>query len=160
MNFPALRVGLFCLLVAIPLTILAAPNPGDQDLLRDRQEQLLQEQQRRLEDLKSLPGKQAAPVAPAAPVDTRCFTITGIELKGAASLSDAERQRLTQPYLGTCMGVSQLNELLKTITNLYIAKGLVTSRAYLPQQDLSKGQLQVLVVEGQLENCAALATAA
>ncbi|OCX24646.1 ShlB family hemolysin secretion/activation protein [Pseudomonas graminis] len=112
---------------------------------------MLKDQQRRLEDLKSLPGKQPAPVAPATPVDTRCFTITAIELKGAASLSDAERQHLTQPYLGTCMGVSQLNELLKTITNLYIAKGLVTSRAYLPQQDLSKGQLQVLVVEGLLE---------
>jgi hemolysin activation/secretion protein len=145
------RVALLVLLAATPLTARAAPNPGDQDLLRDRQEQLLQDQQRRLEDLKSLPGKQAAPVAPAAPVDSRCFTITAIELKGAASLSDSERQRLTQPYLGTCMGVPQLNELLKTITNLYIEKGLVTSRAYLPQQDLSKGQLQVLVVEGHLE---------
>ncbi|MGX4731392.1 POTRA domain-containing protein, partial [Pseudomonas corrugata] len=33
----------------------------------------------------------------------------------------------------------------------YIEKGLVTSRAYLPQQDLSSGHLQVLVVEGRLE---------
>jgi hemolysin activation/secretion protein len=150
-NLFALRVALLCLLAATPLTARAAPNPGDQDLLRDRQEQLLQDQQRRLEDLKSLPGKQAAPATTSAPVDDRCFIITTIELKGAASLSDSERQRLTQPYLGTCMGVSQLNELLKTITNLYIAKGLVTSRAYLPQQDLSRGQLEVLVVEGQLE---------
>ncbi|WP_164711245.1 ShlB/FhaC/HecB family hemolysin secretion/activation protein, partial [Pseudomonas viridiflava] len=34
----------------------------------------------------------------------------------------------------------------------YIEKGLVTTRAYLPQQDLSKGDLQVLVIEGKLEN--------
>jgi hemolysin activation/secretion protein len=47
--------------------------------------------------------------------------------------------------------VPQLNELLKVITDHYIEKGLVTSRAYLPQQDLSTGHLQVLVVEGKLE---------
>jgi hemolysin activation/secretion protein len=35
--------------------------------------------------------------------------------------------------------VPQLNELLKVITDYYLAKGLVTSRAYLPQQDLSSG---------------------
>ncbi|WP_036985195.1 POTRA domain-containing protein, partial [Pseudomonas chlororaphis] len=42
-------------------------------------------------------------------------------------------------------------ELLKVITDYYLEKGLVTSRAYLPQQDLSGGHLKVLVVEGRLE---------
>ncbi|MDN5598072.1 MAG: ShlB/FhaC/HecB family hemolysin secretion/activation protein, partial [Pseudomonas sp.] len=50
-----------------------------------------------------------------------------------------------------CLGVSQLNALLKVITDYYLGKGRVTSRAYLPQQDLSTGHLQVLVVEGKLE---------
>jgi len=145
------KVGLLSLLTLIAFSASAAPTPGDQDLIRDRQDRLLQEQQRRLEDLKDLPGKQAAPVQPSAPADTRCFTINTIELKGADSLSESERKRLTQPYLGQCLGVSQLNALLKVITDLYIEKGLVTSRAYLPQQDLSKGQLQVLIIEGRLE---------
>ncbi|MFK3797211.1 ShlB/FhaC/HecB family hemolysin secretion/activation protein, partial [Pseudomonas sp. NPDC088444] len=144
-------MALSCLLTVAPLLVIAAPTPGDQDLIRDRQDRLLQEQQRRLEELKDLPGKQAAPVQPSAPADTRCFTINSIELKGADSLSESERKRLTQPYLGQCLGVSQLNALLKVITDLYIDKGLVTSRAYLPQQDLSKGHLQVLVIEGRLE---------
>lgn len=34
----------------------AASTPGDTDLIRDRQERLLEEQRRRLEDLKELPG--------------------------------------------------------------------------------------------------------
>lgn len=147
----AFRIMLCGLLSSMPLLSLAASNPGEQDLIRDRQEQLLQEQQRRLEDLKDLPGKPALPQAPSNAEDTRCFTIDTIELKGAASLSDAERESLTQPYRNRCLGVSQLNELLKTITALYIDKGLVTTRAYLPQQDLSKGMLQVLVIEGALE---------
>ncbi|WP_377707410.1 ShlB/FhaC/HecB family hemolysin secretion/activation protein [Pseudomonas protegens] len=149
---------LSCLLLVTALpSATAAPlpgpafNPGDQDLIRDRQNRLLEEQQRRLEELKDLPGKSAAPVAPTAPADSRCFPIKDIQLKGADSLSAAERERLLQPYIGQCLGVAQLNELLKVITDRYIEKGLVTSRAYLPQQDLSSGHLQVLVVEGKLE---------
>ncbi|KAA6172040.1 ShlB/FhaC/HecB family hemolysin secretion/activation protein [Pseudomonas marginalis] len=125
--------------------------PGDQDLIRDRQNRLLEEQQRRLEQLKELPGKEAKPQAPTTPVDSRCFPIQNIELKGADSLPAPDRERLLKPYIGQCLGVSQLNALLKVITDYYIDKGLVTSRAYLPQQDMSKGHLQVLVVEGKLE---------
>jgi len=129
----------------------AAPTPGDTDLIRERQDRLLEEQRRRLEELKELPGKDVQPTQPAAPADSRCFPIKDIEVKGADSLSANERQRLLKPYIGQCLGVAQLNELLKVITDLYIEKGLVTSRAYLPQQDLSGGHLKVLVVEGRLE---------
>ncbi|WP_395609743.1 ShlB/FhaC/HecB family hemolysin secretion/activation protein [Pseudomonas sp. B22129] len=140
------------LLVCLGLnSAIAAPTPGDQDLIRDRQNRLLEEQQRRLEELKDLPGKEAKPQAPATPADTRCFPIKDIQLQGADSLPAPDRERLLKPYVGQCLGVSQLNDLLKTITDYYIAKGRVTSRAYLPQQDLSTGHLQVLVVEGKLE---------
>ncbi|RBH52586.1 MULTISPECIES: ShlB/FhaC/HecB family hemolysin secretion/activation protein [Pseudomonas] len=132
-------------------TAHAAPTPGDTDLMRDRQDRLLDEQRRRLEELKELPGKAAAPVTPTAPAETRCFPIKRIDLQGADALSASERERLLKPYIGQCLGVPQLNELLKVITDRYIEKGLVTSRAYLPQQDLSTGNLKVLVVEGKLE---------
>ncbi len=141
-----------CLLTFFTLnSAFAAPTPGDQDLIRDRQNRLLEEQQRRLEELKDLPGKADKPQAPATPADTRCFPIKDIELKGADSLPASERERLLKPYVGQCLGVSQLNDLLKAITDYYLGKGRVTSRAYLPQQDLSTGHLQVLVVEGKLE---------
>ena len=144
-----LCVALLCL---SPLTLAhAAPTPGDTDLIRERQNRLLEEQRRRLEDLKDLPGQEAKPAQPSAPADTRCFPIKTIELKGADSLSAGERAQLLKPYIGQCLGVPQLNELLKVITDHYIEKGLVTSRAYLPQQDLSGGHLSVLVVEGRLE---------
>lgn len=129
----------------------AAPTPGDQDLIRDRQNRLLEEQQRRLQELQDLPGKAQKPQAPATPADTRCFPIKDIELKGADSLPASDRERLLKPYIGQCLGVTQLNQLLKAITDYYLGKGRVTSRAYLPQQDLSSGHLQVLVVEGKLE---------
>jgi len=150
-----LRMSAFVVLafagVAASFMAQAAPNPGDTDLIRDRQDRLLEEQRQRLEQLKDLPGKAASSEAPAAPVDSRCFLIKTIELTGADTLSAGERERLLAPYIGQCLGVAQLNALLKVITELYIQKGLVTSRAYLPQQDLSSGALKVQVVEGRLE---------
>ncbi|KAA0978051.1 ShlB/FhaC/HecB family hemolysin secretion/activation protein [Pseudomonas sp. ANT_H12B] len=128
-----------------------SPTPGEQDLIRERQNRLLEQQQRRLDELKELPGKTVAPTAPSAPVDSRCFPIRQIVINGADHLSESDRKQATQPYEGQCLGTSQLNELLKVITHRYIDKGLVTSRAYLPQQDLSDGQLRVLIVEGHLE---------
>ncbi|UOP10174.1 ShlB/FhaC/HecB family hemolysin secretion/activation protein [Pseudomonas palleroniana] len=127
-------------------------TPGITDLIRDRQDRLLEEQQRRLEDLKELPGKSATPTTPTGPTDTRCFPIKAIELSGAEALSEGERNRLIKPYIDQCLGVPQLNEVLKVITDRYLAKGLVTSRAYLPQQDLSSGHLKIQVVEGKLES--------
>ncbi|MBK4999776.1 ShlB/FhaC/HecB family hemolysin secretion/activation protein [Pseudomonas sp. S31] len=153
---PRLRANgwLVCAFLVASSPVAAAVSistPGDQDLIRERQNRLLEEQQQRLEQLKELPGKEAEPVVPAKPSDSRCFQIDKIELAGAEALSATERQRLLEPYLGQCLGVVQLNALLKRITDLYIGKGLVTSRAYLPQQDLSSGHLRVIVVEGRLE---------
>jgi len=115
----------FCL--CIPGMAHAAPPqtaPGVTDLIRDRQDRLLEQQQRRLEELKDLPGKTTAPAKPAAPADTRCFPIKTIELTGADALSEGERDSLLKPYVGQCLGVPQLNELLKVITDHYLGKGL------------------------------------
>ena len=53
-----------CLLMPGAVVAVSGPTPGDQDLIRDRQERLLEEQQRRLEELKELPGKQVTSKAP------------------------------------------------------------------------------------------------
>jgi hemolysin activation/secretion protein len=129
----------------------AATTPGEQDFIRDRQDRLLQEQRQRLEELKNLPGEQLSAAAPPAVEDARCFTIQRIDIQGADALAPAQKAELVQPYLGQCLGVAQLNELLGGVTDRYLQLGLVTSRAYLPQQDLSTGILTLQVVEGRLE---------
>jgi len=128
-----------------------APLPGDRDLIRDRQERLLEEQRRRLEELQQLPGRetQAQPVPPSD--DERCFEIQTIRLQGASQLSPEQQNAVLAPFIDRCLGANQLNTLLKAVTQFYIDRGYVTSRAYLPQQDMADGELEVLVVEGQLE---------
>lgn len=86
---PALVARLcLALLCFSPMTrAYAAPNPGETDLIRERQDRLLDEQRRRLQELKELPGKEAKPAQVPTPTETRCFPIKDIELKGAESLS-------------------------------------------------------------------------
>lgn len=141
-------------LALLPFFASADPlqTPGDRDLIRDRQERLLQEQRKRLQELQSLPGRAAPQVPASTPEDTRCFTIRHIVLEGAEHLGEREQRRLLEPYEGQCLGVGQLNALLKVVTDHYLNRGYITTRAYLPQQDLSSGTLQITVVEGRLDS--------
>ncbi|WP_239068368.1 ShlB/FhaC/HecB family hemolysin secretion/activation protein [Aquipseudomonas alcaligenes] len=126
-------------------------SPGDRDLIRERQERVLEDQQKRLQELQQLPGVKP-PVPPATPsADESCFVINSIQLKGATLIPAVSQRELLKPFEKRCLGSGQLNELLKAITQYYIDAGYVTSRAYLPQQDLSDGELDVLVIEGRLE---------
>ncbi|MCY1343287.1 hemolysin secretion/activation protein ShlB/FhaC/HecB [compost metagenome] len=124
--------------------------PGDRELIRERQQRLLDEQRQRLDELQQLPGR-AAPAEPAdAAGDEPCFAIRRIRLTGAELIPEWRRRGLLAPFENQCLGSSRLNELLKVITRYYLDRGYVTSRAYLPQQDLSDGELEVLVLAGRL----------
>jgi len=125
-------------LLSGPLYAASTVSPGDRELARERQQKVLEEQRRRLEDLQHLPGQIAAPTAPAPLDDGQCITLTRINVEGAALLSAAQRQALLEPWQGRCLGVPQLNAVLKSLTDHYLHRGYVTTRAYLPQQDLKK----------------------
>ena len=138
----------------VQATSFAAPGllPGSQQLIRERQQQLLEQQNQRLEELQNLPAAPVAPQPAPAPDDVRCFTVERIQLHGVTLLSAAQQSALLEPFRGQCLGVEQLNSLLKTITDAYLARGYVTTRAYLPQQDLADGVLEIRVVEGRLQS--------
>ncbi|HEJ6403202.1 TPA: ShlB/FhaC/HecB family hemolysin secretion/activation protein [Pseudomonas aeruginosa] len=147
-SFFSALLGAGCLMQAFasPLS-----SPGDRDLIRERQERVLEDQQKRLQELQQLPGVKQ-PALPATPsADESCFVINSIQLKGATLIPAVRQRELLKPFEKRCLGSGQLNELLKAITQYYIDAGYVTSRAYLPQQDLADGELDVLVIEGRLE---------
>jgi len=138
-------------LLSGPLCAAVPPTPGDRELLRDRQQQLLEEQRKRLDDLQNLPGEPLEQRAPLPVDDGQCITLTRIVVEGATLLAEHQRQALLAPWQGRCVGISQLNEVLKGLTDHYLRRGYVTTRAYLPQQDLKDGVLSIIVVEGRLE---------
>lgn len=91
-----------------------------------------------------------APQAVEAGKSAVCRQIDTITLAGADSLGPRQQRALLKPFQASCMGVKEIESLLSEITRVYINKGMIASRAYVPAQDLTKGQLQILVVEGQV----------
>jgi hemolysin activation/secretion protein len=153
--FPACRLILFFFLLSLCSPSFSQPVPGalpgDQNLIQERQQRLLEEQQRRLEDLRRLPGdpQESVPAQPSQP--GACVHIERIELEGADQLTEEKQRERLRPFEGQCLDNGKLNEVLSAITQAYLDRGLITSRAYLPAQDLSGGVLKIKVIEGRLE---------
>jgi len=62
----------------------------------------------------------------------------------------SEQQSLAKNYINTCLGLKEINALLKEVTAYYMSQGYITTRAYLSQQNLSTGVLTIIIQEGVL----------
>lgn len=152
---------LFCtaILAMLPVLAYGAPTPaeidqGQREANRNLQRQQQQQEQERREQLLKRPQTNIEfelPENQTRPDDGVCRDIKGIEIEGAALLSESFRQKTTTPYINTCMGVGDIERLLGAITNYYIEKGYISARAYVQAQDLAAGTLRILVIEGIVE---------
>lgn len=146
--------------LCVPLTAVAQIDAG----AFERQNQLLEQQQReRLREdqeraLRALPApggsdlRQVTPSIQAPALDATCRDIRELRIVGSTrALPDALREQLQADYGGQCLGVSEIEAVLASITKSYIERGYVTTRAYLAAQDLRSGVLEITVVEGTLE---------
>lgn len=123
-------------------------HPFEQHEQRLRQ---LEEQQRR-QFLTPPPAGPTQPGAAPAPPEDACIAIRKIRFEGATLFSADRLERLARPFEGKCLSLAEINEVLKKVTNLYVSKGYVTSRAVLGPQDISAGVLVVRIVEGKVED--------
>lgn len=151
--------GMLCMAAAVPVAHAQQADQSaidrqnqlnvQQNLNRAREEQERALRQQRTEskgvDLNGVQSKISVPAMAA------CRDIRTLRIHGADLLSDAERAALQQRYTGRCLGVGDLEALLGALTRYYIDRGYITTRAYLPAQDLRSGILEVTVVEGRIE---------
>lgn len=79
-----------------------------------------------------------------------CLPIDRVDVQYAPSISTADLQQLVGQFEGRCLGLAEFDEVLETITLAYVDRGLILSRAYLPEQDLTSRTLEIKVVEGTL----------
>lgn len=81
------------------------------------------------------------------PSDGRCFDIDHVTVEGAKKVSVGAIDKITNPYTGHCIGIADIQKIMKDLTNLYLDKGYVTARLYIPPQDIKKSRLLKFVVE-------------
>jgi hemolysin activation/secretion protein len=78
------------------------------------------------------------------------FHIEHVEFTGDTVLSHTELDRIAQPFIGKMLGRNRINLLLRRVTEAFIARGYITTRAYLGAQNLASGTLKINVVAGKL----------
>jgi hemolysin activation/secretion protein len=136
-----------------PAEIERAARQAEQ--LQRNQQQLEEQRQAERDRLRQRPAGALLPPQPAPEEGTeppaKCITVRSVELVGARHLPADVVDPIRASAVGRCLGTADLNALLRAITGAYVSRGLITSRAYLPAQDTSKGKLTIVVVEGTVE---------
>lgn len=79
-----------------------------------------------------------------------CFLIKEINIQGNKTLLKEQLAPIIEPYTNHCLGKRAINSILQKINQDYINRGYITSRALLPKQDLSKGLLDIVIIEGKV----------
>nr|WP_244481570.1 ShlB/FhaC/HecB family hemolysin secretion/activation protein [Rhizobium sp. Root1203] len=133
---------------------LQAQSPADE--FSRRQEQ--QTETQRLDALKRI-TPNAAPAANGRQIPVArtpngpCFDIEGVDVDGVTQISLASIAKITRRYQDRCIGLGDINDLLRAVTHLYLDHGFVTSRAYVPEQDVrASKRLRVIVIEGTIDD--------
>jgi hemolysin activation/secretion protein len=82
-----------------------------------------------------------------------CFSISSINLVDNTKLKKKQVDKIFAPYLKEgCIRESGIRGLMIELTNLYIKNGYVTSKVYIKKTDLSDGNLELVSVEGKVED--------
>jgi hemolysin activation/secretion protein len=97
------------------------------------------------------PLRMPSLAAPDATADTRPqFVLRGVLLQGASAIPREQLATTYQSYLGKQVSQADLAAIAAAITTLYRAAGLHLSRAIVPPQDITGGQVRIQVIEGAI----------
>ena len=104
-----------------------------------------------IDHVDGMDSEQLIPKITVPSIGVDCRKIKSVVISGAPNLSDKTVKHIEDEYNCQCLNVADIEKILGTITKDYIDRGYVTTRAYLPAQDLSIGILNILVIEGRVE---------
>lgn len=77
--------------------------------------------------------------------------VNKIEVTGSTIFTPKDWQPITAPLEGREVTLEELRQAADSITQLYLERGYITSRAILVDQTIENGVVQIRVVEGRLE---------
>ncbi|MBK1989141.1 ShlB/FhaC/HecB family hemolysin secretion/activation protein [Sphaerospermopsis aphanizomenoides BCCUSP55] len=74
-----------------------------------------------------------------------------IEVTGSTIFNQEQLNALTQPVQGRSVTLEELREVANNITQLYLDRGYLTTRAILANQTISDGVVQIRIIEAGVE---------
>lgn len=135
-------------------------NTHDIETLRKQQiekqvEEDFHNYEKRKKDVKTKPEKQKkikAKVEKAGISEyaTKGVYVENIVVSPSQILTEKEIKDILEDYTQTNVTFTQLKEIVDRINKLYLEKGYVTARAYLPEQTVEKETIRIELLEGKV----------
>lgn len=140
-------VPVFALLLNLPPTALAQAVPDAGGVLRET-----------TPPSKVLPAKPEAAPLPGAPAEQKPappaagprVPLKAVRFSGNTVFSNDELQTLVAGSIGQSLGLSDLEALAQRVSQKYRAAGYMLARAIVPVQDVTRGEVEISVIEGLL----------
>ncbi len=82
---------------------------------------------------------------------SECITLKSVHIEASEILDESAQSDLIMPFLGGCLDEGLVRAVLSAISNDFIARGYVTSRPYLLEQDISDGRIEIRILVGMVE---------
>ncbi|WP_120500389.1 ShlB/FhaC/HecB family hemolysin secretion/activation protein [Roseovarius sp. EL26] len=143
-----LRLSIILVLFVLQTSIVRAQE-------QDAGRRILEEQQRRerFEELERATTGQEITTQETGGVvvEAVCFPIEDIKLTGVTLFSDSDFAPIINRYNKQCLGQASISNLLQDLSAYYADRGYITTRAYVPAQDVSQKKLKIDVLEGRIE---------
>ena len=125
------------------------PPPTQPDPNRDRF--LQPAPQPSVEPPQAAPNVAPQPASPVPqPLPNAVVEVRKIQVVGSTILSPDEINALVTPFEGRSATLEQLKQIADKITEIYLNRGYITTRAVLPPQTITAGVVQIQVIEGKL----------
>lgn len=91
------------------------------------------------------------PPEPEAPISVGpTFVLRSVSIEGNTVINDAALEAVAEKYLNHPVSTTQLHELRRELTMVYVNAGYINSGAVLPDQKVENGVVRFLIVEGEL----------
>jgi hemolysin activation/secretion protein len=144
MKLTAMPLYFFVLLGLIPTLCIAQPPDAGQ---------ILRQQELNTPKIDRLPPPEIfEPEVLDAPAKGVTILVKSIVISGGESLENHEvLQALVADSVGQTLDFSQLQKLTDRISQHLKAKGWLLTKAYLPKQDVTDGNIHINITQGQLE---------
>lgn len=84
------------------------------------------------------------------PPTSSSVRVTAFKITGNAILTTSLLEPILVPYVGKELDLTQLQAIAGLITEEYRRHGYALARAYIPQQEITSGEIEIAVLEGRL----------
>ena len=116
--------------------------------MRDYQNRQIKEEQKTQKQTKK--RKKTTEKAKPSEYKTKGVYIEKIEIPESEILTKEEIADILSDYENTNLTMADIKELVERINELYLNKGYVTARAYLPEQTIENNRLKIAIMEGKV----------